>query len=268
LEVKSSLNFYYDGQDSQTFGISNVSVSTGLYEEPFVASKEIIKQEIRGRTKPYHSGVKRSPIILNLSFAFNETWNNQKMRDVKNWLDQDFYRPLLVPSDPDDSTDFNKVYYCMLTSDSSKIIHNGLRQGYVDGLTFECNDSYCYSEPQIISRNLFNNPTTGTELIINNNGDDSCFPLIQITKSIETGTVSIFNKSNANKEMQIAGLSINEVTTIDCENQIIDSIYNNQNIDRFDSHNGYFLELLKNQENKLLIKGKCLITIQSEFKYK
>ncbi len=266
MEIKSSLNFYYDGQDSQTFGISNVSISSGLYEEPFIALKEIRKQEIRGRTKPYHSGVKRSPIILNLSFAFNETWNNQKMRDVKNWLDQDFYRPLTVFSDPDDSTDFNRVYYCMLTSDS-QLIHNGLMQGYVDGLTFECNDSYYYSEPQLVSRNLFNNPSTGTELIITNTGDTSCYPLITITKSIETGTVSIFNKSNANKELQITGLSNGEITTINCENQIIQSVYNNQNIYRYDSHNGYFLSLVKGI-NRLLIKGKCAIEIQSEFKYK
>lgn len=268
MEIKSSLNFYYDSQDSQTFGISNVSVSTGMYEEPFVAPKEIIKQEIRGRTKPYHSGIKRSSIILNLSFAFNETWNNQKMRDVKNWLDQDFFKPLMIPADPNDSTDFNRVYYCMLTSDSSKLIHNGLMQGYVDGLTFECNDSYYYSEPQLISRNLFNNPSPGgTELIINNTGDTPCYPLITITKSIEDGTISIFNRSNTNKEMQITGLSNGEITTIDCEEQIIDSIYNNQNIYRYDSHNGYFLELLTGNNN-LLIKGKCEITIQSEFKYK
>ena len=262
MEIKSSQNFYYDSQDSQTFGISNVSVSSGLYEEPFVASREIIKQEIKGRTKPYFSGIKYSPIVLKLSFAFNETWNAKKMRDVKNWLDQDFYKPLMIPADQNDLTDFDKWYYCILISDPV-LIHNGLMQGYIDGLTFECNDAYYYSKPQPVSRDTLKDP----DITIINTGDISCYPLITITKTVEDGAISIFNKSNANKELQIAGLTNGEVTTIDCENQIIDSVYNNQNIYRYDSHNGYFLELLKDT-NHLVVSGKCLITIQSEFKYK
>ena len=49
----------FNGINSQDLNVLNVSVDSGLYEEPFLGTVNILQETIRGRTKPYYMG-KRS----------------------------------------------------------------------------------------------------------------------------------------------------------------------------------------------------------------
>ena len=86
LLISESLYFEYDGEDSSNFGIMNVHVSTGLFNEPFLSGRSITEHSIRGRKKPYFQEVNRSPKTLNLTFYLSEGWDDYQINAVSRWL--------------------------------------------------------------------------------------------------------------------------------------------------------------------------------------
>lgn len=155
-------------------GIINCQISAGFYEEPFVAEKEILEISIRGRDKPYFQGVKRSPLAFSLTFAFVNYYDEQKIREVARWLDQDMYKPFYTTINPE------RIYYCMLHSES-QLLHNGLRQGYIQ-LQMRCSDPYTYSpiyidkpyewneSPLKFEESEFTQQGTLDQLVVDSNG--------------------------------------------------------------------------------------------------
>jgi len=173
----------------------NVSLSSSLYEESFGSSREIQEIEIKGRDKPYFQRIKKSPLSFNLNFAFTETWDDDLIYNIKSWLLQDYYKPMVFSDNPE------IIYYCVCVSEP-KIIHNGLKQGYCS-LEFRCDSSYKYSPQYVYSYDLSANSVDGTIITINNLGHENCFPILQITKvgdGSSEADVSIVNLSNAGIE--------------------------------------------------------------------
>lgn len=154
--MKEGLEFSYDGIKSSDMGLINVKFSDGLFEELFVAEKTIHEIKIRGNDKPYFQGVERSPLVFSLQFAFEDYYDHEKIRKVARWLDQDYYKPFFTTDNP------NRIFYCILHS-SSTLLHNGLKQGYVE-IEFRCDSPYSYS-PQYLSEwyEITNTPLIITE---------------------------------------------------------------------------------------------------------
>jgi phage-related protein len=257
--IRDSEYFIFGNQRSDLKGISSVNVSSGLAEENFSFERKIIEKSIRGRSKPYFLGLEKIPGEIKLNVYFIDGFTDEQYEEVKDWLlGYEFYQPLIF------SNYLNHVYWAMCV-DLPKTFHNYNNKGYIE-ITFRTNDAYHYSPVYVNLFELENNPVTGTRIEINNIGNTSYSPTLEITKLIEDGDVSIFNLSDGNKEFKITNLHQNEVTTIDNDNQLITSIYNDQNIYRYDSHNGYFMVLPKGN-NRLKIIGKCNLKIISEFKF-
>ncbi|ATF13698.1 phage tail protein [Brevibacillus brevis X23] len=154
--MKEGLEFSYDGIKSSDMGLLNVQFSGGLFEEPFVADKEIHEIKVRGNDKPYFQGVERSPLVFSLQFAFEDKYDHEKIRQVARWLDQDYYKPFFTTDNPD------RIFYCILHS-SSSLIHNGTKEGYVE-IEMRCDSPYSYS-PQYLSEwfEIRNTPLILTE---------------------------------------------------------------------------------------------------------
>jgi len=173
----------------------NVSLSPSFYEEGFGANREIQEIEIKGRDKPYFQRIKKSPLSFNLNFAFTEIWDDELIHNIKSWLLQDYYKPLIMSEDPE------IIYYCVCISEP-RIFHSGLKQGYCT-LEFRCDSPYKYSPQYLYSYDLSNNPVDGTIIIINNLGHENCFPTLQIEKvgdGSSEADISIINLSNSGIE--------------------------------------------------------------------
>ncbi|OPH47570.1 phage tail protein [Paenibacillus ferrarius] len=130
-------NFSFDGKYSVNYGLLNCKIGGGLFDEQFVANKDIKETRVRGKDKPYLQEVVRAPLEFSLTFAFEDNYDESKIREVARWLDTDYYAPFFTDSNTE------RVFYCMLVSDS-KLLHNGLKQGYVE-LTFRCDGPFSYS---------------------------------------------------------------------------------------------------------------------------
>ncbi len=266
--ILSSEYFMYNGVNSQDLHLINCTVSTGLYEENFTSSREIQEISIKGRDKPYFQQIKKSPLVLNLTFGFTETWDDNLMKTIKSTLIQSYYKPMIF------SEDLDKIYYCILTSDP-KILHNGLCEGYCT-LEFRCDSSYAYSPVYTFQYDLSVNPVNGTVVTINNLGNVDSFPTVEFLK-VGDGSgesdVSITNLSNSSivseftvsQDSQItSGIVDDETINCDSERQNISSDISG--IYRYDMFNGNYLYLVPGN-NRLLIKGNAVFTFQTEYRY-
>ncbi|MGG3920347.1 distal tail protein Dit [Geobacillus thermodenitrificans] len=250
------LDFSYDGISSLDMGVIQVSLEGGLFKETFVANKKINEVSIRGREKPYFFGTERDPLSFPLTIYFEDGFDENKIRNVARWLDQDFYKPFYFLEDP------NKIYYAM-TLENSEFIHNGIRDGFIT-LNFRCNSPYAYSPVTTKTYDFSNNTSSGTQIIINNYGDLECKPLLAI-EPLEDGDISIVNLSDNNKEFKFTGLKKGEIVTIDNEKELIESSLSY--VWRYENFNNNYLSL-KVDENKLNVYGKCKLTFKYQFKYK
>ncbi|MGV2886799.1 phage tail domain-containing protein [Paenibacillus taichungensis] len=148
MTIRDSLHFSYAGIKSTDFGIINVNLNSGMQEEILFPSRKIVEEKVKGNDRPYFMGIETEPLQFSVSFAFEETWNTVKIREVTRWLTQhDYYQELYFASE--DGLGPERIFYATVV-DESKLVHNCLKQGYVD-LTFRCDSPYSYS-PIMTSR--------------------------------------------------------------------------------------------------------------------
>lgn len=241
--IKESLYFSFAGRRSSDFGILNVSVQSGLFEEAFMSSRSIRETSVRGNPKPYFSEVERQSKTLPVNFAFEDTWNDDLINEVARWLDVDYYEPLFF------SENLDKVFYAMPVDDIS-IIHNGLKQGYLT-LNFRCDSPYNYSHEIATD---WEDCTSGDKIIeFENLGTNDIKPIIEIIK-VETGDLAINNLSDYGEEFKFTGLTDGEELIVDCEHQEIS--VNLTNTWRYDNFNDKYLSIPYGVNN-LQITGKC-----------
>ncbi|RYI30622.1 phage tail protein [Bacillus infantis] len=240
--IRESLYFTYDGKPSYEFGILNVAIGNGLYEESLVANRSIIEERVRGRKKPHFFGINEDPLEIPVSFAFTDKYDEQKIRQVVRWLFQSYYKPLVFSSNP------NRIFYCTPVDDST-LVHNGLRQGYIT-LKFRCDSPYSYSS--FITSSVFN---IASEQIIevDCNTDEDIYPNIYF-KKLSAGEFSITNLSDSGREFKFKDLLSNETIHVDCENEEIETDVSNRYI--WNNFNNQFLKLVYGK-NRLLVKGDC-----------
>lgn len=152
------IHFSYAGIKSSDMGLINVKIDGGMFEEPFLPTRQIEEIKVRGRDKPYFQEVRLEPLSFNLSFAFEYGYDEAKIREVARWLCQSYYQPFYTIDNPD------RIFYCMIEGDSS-LIHNGLKQGYIT-LTMRCDSPYSYS-PKYTKENV----TFGSTKAVNSIND-------------------------------------------------------------------------------------------------
>lgn len=261
MTFKDSIEFSYAGINSREFQIYNVTVNDGMYSEPFGAGRTILSTKIKGNYKDYFQGIELESPTLELSFAFPEPWNRQKLRTIARWLTQDYFQPLIFSNEPE------KIYYTLMVG-KPEIIHNG-SAGYIN-LQMKMDSPYTYS-PEITSTTYdFAYDPSGVNFTFINKSDLPLYPKIYITK-VGAGDVSIMNTTNNNLEMKFTGLANNETVFVDCLNEII--LSDLTDVYRYDNLvDGTYLYMLptsfnSNGFNTLNITGACRLKFKYKFIY-
>lgn len=258
--IRESEYFYFAGRKSTDFGIINVNVSDGLYEEDLISNRTINEVTIPGRKKPYFIDITEEPKILQLRFAFLEKWNDKLIDEVVRWLNVDTYQPLYFEGNID------RVFYAMPVNNVA-YIHNGLKEGYLN-LTMRCNSSNSFSHeiitPIYNTLELSERQENDFPIVnIVNRGHYSIYPEIWIEK-ISDGDIVIFNKTNGNQKFEFKNIEVGEKLFIDCENEIINT--NKENIYRYDDFNDEYLELIYG-ENILSLSNNMKIKFRYRYIY-
>lgn len=248
--IRESLYFSYAGRKSTDFGIINISITDGLYDEQIVSNKTINEFSVRGNPKPYLVDVSTMPKQFQLRFYFEEKWNDDLIDEIIRWLNVDYYEPLFF------SEDIDKIFYAM-PIEGINLIHNGLKQGYLT-LTMRCDSPYCYSP--VFTKGWFKNQS---QISIYNLGHYSIYPELWIQK-VGDGDLIINNLSNENREFKLVNLMDKEVVYFDCENEIIETSLSNTS--RYDDFNDNFL-CLPYGNNVLNISGEANLKFRFRYIY-
>lgn len=252
--MREAIHFSYGGVYSTDMGLINVNIGDGMLEEPFLPNRQIKEISIRGKNKPYFQEVVSSPLSFPVSFAFQDRYNEKKIREIARWLSPDYYKPFFT------TDNLNRVWFCMPIEDSI-LVHNSLKQGYVE-LTMRCDSPYTYSQLIISPEYDFSNvDSLGYPFSFDNLGDKILKPEMWITK-IDNGDISIVNTTNGNKEFKFVDLIDGENLYISNENEFIKTdltmVY------RYDYFNNQFLEFVVGKNN-LVAYGNFKMKLRYRF---
>jgi len=255
LTIRASEYFIFNNEYSTNYGVKNCNIQTGLQEEIFTYSREIISTQIKGKDNPYLQYIKPSPLKFNVTLFFEDNFDFDKLNKLVYLLNQPYYVPMIF------SEDLYKVYYVLL-SDDSNLNHNCLNQGYVT-LTFICNSPYSFS-PIYKSQlyDLSSNPTY-TDIEFVNSGFVSCTPELYI-KKVNNGDFSIINLSDVGKEFKFTSLIDDEEISVNNEHEIINTSL--LATFRYDNFNMNFLSLPRGR-NILKVTGTAIFYFQYQFKF-
>ncbi|MNX70414.1 Phage tail protein [compost metagenome] len=226
-------------------------MQSGLFDEAFAPTRSINETKVKGRYNPYFQGLEYEPITLKLTFAFEDSWDDKRIREVKRWLIQDYYKPLWFNESPDE------IYYCIMV-DEARHLHNGLKQGYIT-ITMRCDGPFTYS-PINLSKNFKVIDSQVTE--IENLGDVICKPEIFI-KKVGNGDISIINQTNGDKVFEFKNLLDGETVYVDCENEYIET--NLMNTYRYNNFNNQYISMVVGR-NTLTLQGSAEIQFRYVFR--
>lgn len=253
--IKDKLYFNFDGKWSNEFNLIHVVLSSGMYEETFVANRNIVETSVSGSRKPNFQRVEEEPLEFELNLAFEHDFDEDKIDDIIRWLYVDYYRPLYFEGEE------GRVFHCMPSGDS-KITHNGMSQGYIT-ITMRCDSANVYS-PTFKSFQ-YDFSQGGSHIIeLVNDGHLDVYPEISIEK-VGNGKITIESMSDGGKIFEILNLTNIENIYIDCEKEIIESDI--VGVTRYDDVLGEYIKL-RYGINVFRITGNCIIQFRYRYKYR
>lgn len=257
MTIKDQLYFTYDGISSSDYGLIHVNLDNGMFEEQFVADRTINETEVRGNDPLFHS-IEESPLEFEMTIAFEDAFTDSDIDNVVLWLFQDGYKPLYFENDP------NKIYYVTPVGDS-RIIHNGLRQGYIT-ITMRSKSSKIFSPLNTGSLYDLSTNVGKYRVNINNTGHLNIYPEVSIQK-VGAGNIIFTHVTNNDKIVEIHDLLDGEDLYLNCEKEIIETDIIGTY--RYDNVIGELNDLvLLRGNNAIDIEGTCAITFRYRFKYK
>ena len=246
-------DFFFNGEKSVNKGVSIIKLSSGFLPSPFLPSKEIHEEYIKGRDKPYYYGSSKRPIQLKLVLScLDNEWTFEKRREIARWLNTKDYVEFYTINEP------FKKYYVQYVGGVNLTTQSSMH-GYLE-VTLRCDSAYAYSSIYQDEYECLDNETSIEFL---NYGDCDLLPEIWISK-VDNGDITIKNESHADVyDFKVTDLLHDEILYVNNENEQI--ITNIHDIYRYDKHNGTYL-VLKRGNNKLTIVGKCKITFRYQNK--
>ena len=261
MTIRNCINFTLNGISNEDLKIINCNLSSGMYEESLMFSRDIQTQYIKGNQRTLVTHVKPEQLSFDLTFAFTNTFSEADARYLARVLSNPYFIPIKFTNDTTDETSVDKTYYILLNSDP-KLIHNGINQGYVT-LEFLTSSSYCFGDK--ITTEIYDlsiNPTY-TDIIVDNSGD-VLLPMNIYIEKVNSGDISIVNTSNSNDEFSITGLIDGELISVSTEHKLIETsllaTY------RYDNSNLNFIQIPVG-ENILRITGTCKIHFEYQLRY-
>lgn len=228
-------------------GVTNVSLSSSLFEDTIGANRNIIELVNNQTDRRYFKRISRDPIQFDMTLLLNDGTTSDQINSILLWLINEYYEELYFESEVD------RVYYCMPIT-QPKISHNGLNQGYIT-ITMRCFDGYIYSRPITQTIDLSSNTSSGTTITLTNDGNVDVYPLMTI--NVKDTAITILNLTT-NESTELTGLSNGENITLDNENEEVTTDI--PGVYRFNNSNDVFVRILS-PSNQFKVTGKCVLTI-------
>ena len=122
--IKDKISFTYNGKNTSEFGIINVSMDNGMFDEAFVANRTVNSETVKDVRKSLFNGVTYEDLSFELNLAFERDFTDELINEVVAWLyEKEYYSKLQFEG-------LNKFVYAMPNGES-RIVHTGTGRGYI-----------------------------------------------------------------------------------------------------------------------------------------
>ena len=250
--MKHFTGFTFDGESSKAMGVTQVSVSSGLFEDDLMSSRTIESDKGKLSDLTMLKRVIREPITFQMTLFLEDGMEQSAIDRIAYWLDTDEYREFFF-----DERDDRLAY--VLPQGDMKISHDGIN-GYFN-VTMIANSPYWHTPVVSVEYEI-----AGTYTFINN-GVSAIKPLIMVyaNRNITEAQPLTIKNLRTNQEMVVTEMANGEVLTIDCEWENVDSSL--PNIYRYDSWNEEYLTLPTGQ-NILQVSPGAYVVIKYRERYR
>ncbi len=257
ITIFIATRFIFDDIPSDTYDlmIYDIKNKTGVDETELGGAWKIVESRIPSSPFPIVFGAAYdSPLQFTITFGSKKPFDRNLVHEMGVWLCKPgMYRWLEILQ-----TDLEDIRYkCYMSNMKLITLENCPIAFTVD---CECDCGYAHTYPRVIRRNITSSDTIS---IWNDSGYHGyLYPVISIQPDAASSSVSIRNLDDGDRETSFTGLNLSgkDVITIDNARQII-TCTNGRNLYR--NFNMKFLRLRRG-ENRLVISGKCGISIEYE----
>lgn len=208
--IKDKINFTYNGKNTSEFGIINVSMDNGMFDETFIANRTVNSETVKDVRKSLFNGVTYENLSFELNLAFERGFTDELIDKVIAWLyEKEYYSKLQFEG-------LDKFVYAMPNGES-KIVHTGTGRGYIV-ISMITNSPYVFG-------NIVSVEKKANEDSVNITLDGKINPEMNIDLyPLQDGTYSIVVNGYT---LQISNLKANEVVTINPYEEDITSSLDN-----------------------------------------
>lgn len=246
--IKDKTSFTYNGKNTNEFGIINVSMDNGMFDETFVASRTVNSETVKDVRKSLFNGVTYEDLTFELNLAFENNFTDDLIDKVINWLyEKEYYSKLQFE-------ELNKFVYAMPNGES-RIVHTGTGRGYIN-VTMVTNSPYVFGD--IVSVEKKANEDSVNITLDGKTNPEMNIDLYPLQDGVYSITVNGYT-------LQLSNLKANEVVTINpYEEDITSSL---DNVYHYSDYVGDLSKLgLLKEENTISVPAdknlKVLVTYQ------
>lgn len=250
--------FSFDSVPSEVYNLFVSNTSGGDVQINNGANVEISTENIYQRPMPYTYGVSQTGVLtFPLTVMSPDEITADESGKISRWLfGQLGYKKLQIFQ-----ADLTMVYFnCILTSPRTRRIGNKI-VGY--DFTVVCDSPWAWEFPRSIDRSYTEEVVFDTLQFDNlSESSDYMRPTLTMTINSFGGDFTITNDTDAGNDLTMAGLSPNEVITIDNDRMFLTS---SSGLRRFSNFNGNWLRLAHGRNNLSLTGNvsRAIMTYQS-----
>ncbi len=258
-----STGFWFDGQDSDDYGLHIIRFDRGFFPMPYISSQDIIEESVAGQHVDYFFGTKKQPYQFDITFSLlDKEFTLDEKNKIAKWLIKEEYKPFQIKleSDGEGESDVKAKTYYVIATNQSDFMSAGNRKGYFT-ISFRSNAPWAYQGEKPLVRTIKeSNLSTlvNGKFVINNLSNVTRFYYPEIEFKIPNpdniNTIELKNKKIPDKifELNIGnkGGSNEERIYIDNEREKIISNNSDTTINRLGDFNKKWLCLVNDDRTQ------------------
>jgi phage-related protein len=231
---------------------------TGQSDVAFGNKADIIETRTNNRIRPIHFGVNyhSSPLQFKLVFGSEEALDRYEMQAVAMWLTgYQNYQWLTI-----DQPDLGNVQFRCLITELTPLSVGWLPYAFQATVTCDCPYAYGYPFEKTYS---LSGSDDGDQIVFYNDSTVREYVKPELSYTGGSGTLSIVNASDNDREFKLENLVSSYVVSIDNKNGIITE---KTGVNLYGGFGLNFFRLVPG-DNVLTIKGDGKLTISGQFLY-
>lgn len=249
------LDFEFNGIHSSTFGVSKITMTSGMQSEDYyLANKTINGFRLRDELQTHLTNIDKEPLVIPMTIYLNGNVDFERETRIKEWLETDKYCKLKFGD--------QIISYNAMLQGNVKLTHDSIGDGYID-VVFLTDSPYRFSDNPFVVSGEIKSPNDFVKVPLSNYGSLTIRPTIKIKSPGVSNGIEIRNVTTG-EYFNLKGTYTDLTLNIINQAEELDTEGNFTNL--YENHNGQFISLKKGR-NDLEMKGSFYYEISYKYVY-